>query len=168
MRALSILKSLVDFIWIVTCIPFLIFGFAFIIYMFFDSSILDSLFSNIYVSQISVWQKQFLAFFTFVYVCASVYVFYLFRKTLRFFLQAKPFDSVVINTYKIMGRLLIVLGLSAIVLMFFSHLLLENRFVIHIGITPYLMLLCLGLFFLVLSECFKIAKQAKEENDLTI
>ena len=30
------------------------------------------------------------------------------------------------------------------------------------------MLICLGLFFMVLSEVFKVAKRAKEENNLTI
>ena len=43
-----------------------------------------------------------------------------------------------------------------------------GEFKINLGLTPYLILICLGLFFMVLSEVFKVAKHAKEENELTV
>jgi hypothetical protein len=39
---------------------------------------------------------------------------------------------------------------------------------LEFGLNTHLTLICLGLFFMVLSEVFKIAKTAKQENDLTI
>ncbi|WP_414692206.1 DUF2975 domain-containing protein [Olleya sp. UBA1516] len=36
------------------------------------------------------------------------------------------------------------------------------------GFSSFLIMLCFGLFFMVLSEVFKVAKYTKQENDLTI
>jgi hypothetical protein len=91
-----------------------------------------------------------------------------FRKTLRYFQKVKPFhDEVIANFYKI-GYLLTGIGLGSSVLFFLMRILFENKFKIHLGLSPYLMLVCLGLFFMVLSEVFKVAKHAKEENELTV
>jgi hypothetical protein len=67
-----------------------------------------------------------------------------------------------------MGNLLVATGIAATVLFFVIKLIFESRFEIHLGLTPYVFIVCLGLFFMVLSEIFKIAKTAKQENDLTI
>ncbi len=39
---------------------------------------------------------------------------------------------------------------------------------ITFGFTPFILLLCLGFFFMILSEIFKISRNMKEENELTI
>lgn len=38
----------------------------------------------------------------------------------------------------------------------------------ELGISPFIFLLCLGFFFMILSEIFKISRNMKEENELTI
>lgn len=73
-----------------------------------------------------------------------------------------------INNFNKIGILLVASGIVASVLFFVFKLFIENKFEISLGLSPYLLLVCLGLFFMVLSEVFKIAKEAKEENQLTI
>ena len=51
---------------------------------------------------------------------------------------------------------------------FIQQLILTSQFKVYVGISPQIMITCLGLFFMVLSEVFKIAKAAKEENELTV
>ncbi|WP_290700774.1 DUF2975 domain-containing protein [Lacinutrix sp.] len=169
MRKLIILKSLIDFIWIVTCIP-LLFLIVFVsVYVFVDPTIsgivLDIEETEILNSGLSVKIT--------VLVLASVtligiYCFYLFRKTLRYFQQLKPFHDYVIATYRKIGKLLVITGILATALFFLIKLIFESKFEIHLGMTPYLFIVCLGLFFMVLSEVFLIGKVAKEENKLTI
>ena len=83
MKKLYILKSLVDFVWYVTCIPLIPLTLFFAVYMFFDKEIIQLFF----------------------------------------------------------------------------------KLELHLGISPYLSLICLGLFSMVLSELFKVVKK---ENELTI
>jgi Na+-driven multidrug efflux pump len=98
----------------------------------------------------------------------GMYCFYLFRKTLRYFQQVKPFDKdVIANFYKI-GWLLSIVGSIGSIGFFLGHILLQHQIKLNLGFSPYLTIICLGLFFMVLSELFKVAKKAKEENELTI
>ena len=97
-----------------------------------------------------------------------IYCFYLFRKTLRFFQKAKPFDKMVIHNFNQIGKWLSVSGALGAIGSFVALAVLKNTIQINLGITPFLALVCIGLFFMVLSEIFKVAKHAKEENELTI
>ncbi|SEA15186.1 DUF2975 domain-containing protein [Bizionia paragorgiae] len=168
MRKLIILKSLVDFIWFVSCIPFLLLGLFFSVYIFFDVEALKIY--NVLEQGVVItpWYLKLVTVFLLVMLYVLIYSFYLFRKTLRYFQQVKPFDTYVINTYKKIGNLLIVSGILSAVFFFLFHLLVKSELQINLGIIPYLFTICLGLFFLILSETFKIAKLAKEENQLTI
>jgi hypothetical protein len=98
----------------------------------------------------------------------GIYFIYIFIKTLRYFQQVKPFHIDVINNFNKIGRLFSVIGIAGSLLFFVARLILKNEFKIHFGLSPYLLLICLGLFFMILSEVFKVAKHAKEENELTI
>jgi hypothetical protein len=51
---------------------------------------------------------------------------------------------------------------------FLYRLLYKSKFEIDLSFSPFILTLALGLFFMVLSEVFKIARTAKEENELTI
>ncbi len=169
MRKLNILKSLVDFLWFVTCIPLIPLGLFFSIFIFINNDIIKTPFEfngseleapEIYIKILIV----LLIMLTFI----VIYCFYLFRKTLRYFQRRKPFDEFVIFTFNKTGYLLIFSGISSGVLIFVFQLLFESRVRLNLGLSPYLFIIVLGLFFMVLSEIFKIAKTAKEENDLTI
>ena len=169
MRKLIILKSLIDFIWIIPCIP-IILAITFIsVYMFIEPSILEGLLkindANI-INNGGFIKIGLLLLFTIVLIV--IYCFYLFRKTLRYFRKRNPFNNFIIESYKKIGNLLIISGITATILFFIFKLLIESKFEINLGFSPYLFITCLGLFFLVLSEVFKIAKTAKQENDLTI
>ncbi len=169
MKKLSILKSLVDFIWIVTCIPSVAVILFASIYMFVDASILGFVF-NLEDNEIEDFglSIQLSTLLLFVVIFVIVYCFYLFRKTLQCFQRRKPFDSFIIDTYNKIGNMLVFSGIGATVLFFSFRLIFESKFEIHLGFSPYLFIVCLGLFFMVLSEVFKVAKVAKEENELTI
>jgi len=169
MRKLIILKSLIDFVWIVTCIPALLILAFFAIYIFIEPEalhmILDSDTSDIKNSLMAA-QLFGLVFIALGFII--IYCVYLFRKTLRYFQRVKPFHTdVIVHFYKI-GYLLTGVGIIASVLIFIGQLVFTSQLKINLGLSPYLMLICLGLFFMVLSEVFKVAKKAKEENELTV
>ena len=169
MKKLTILKSLIDFIWILTCIP-LLFLLPFVsIYVFIDPTISRFIF-NIDEAGIlnSATSVKITLLLLVVVILIGLYCFYLFRKTLRYFQQRKPFHDYVITTYRKMGNLLVVTGILATILFFLIKLVFKGKLEIHLGMSPYLFIVCLGLFFMVLSEVFLIAKVAKEENELTV
>ncbi|MCA0131440.1 DUF2975 domain-containing protein [Winogradskyella alexanderae] len=169
MRKLIILKSLVDFIWIVTCIPMIGLLVFFIVFMFIDPESLHLVFDmdEDFLKSSKIMTQIFGLLFVLLFLI-GIYCIYLFRKTLRYFQKVKPFhDEVILNFHKI-GYLLSAIGLVGAILIFVARLILKNEFKINLGLSPYILLICLGLFFMVLSEVFKVAKHAKEENDLTV
>ncbi|WAC00849.1 DUF2975 domain-containing protein [Lacinutrix neustonica] len=168
MKKLIILKALVDFIWIVTCLPLIPIALFFSVYMFFNEGVLKTF--NV-LNQgliITPWYLKIVALLVVSVLFVCIYSFYLFRKTLRYFQNRKPFDDYVIGSYKRIGQLLLVSGISAALISFSFYLFFKNSLTLNFGLSPYLFMVCLGLFFLVLSETFKIAKTAKQENELTI
>ena len=74
----------------------------------------------------------------------------------------------VITSLKKTGNLLIVSGLISLLVSIIGEMYFKESVSISFGLDQNLITICLGLFFLVLSEIFKIAKSAKQENDLTI
>ncbi|WP_370390492.1 DUF2975 domain-containing protein [uncultured Winogradskyella sp.] len=169
MRKLVILKSLVDFIWIVTCLPLIPLLMVFLVMFLMDADILTL--SPWFQNEIQEDSKLYAQVYTVIVVGVAyvlIYSFFLFRKTLRYFQKVKPFDQKVIRYFNTIGMLLSISGLIASVLTFLARLVFKNSIEINLGITPYLFLICLGLFFMVLSEVFKVAKHAKEENELTV
>lgn len=169
MRKLIILKSLIDFIWIVTGIPSIILGIAIIPCLFIYPSIFETL--PILPGETSIANNllvQFIVLILILSFLSSIYGLYLFRKILRYFQKAQPFDLFVINTFNKIGWTLSIAGILSSTMLFLLRLILESSFTISFGLTPYLVLICLGLFFMVLSETFRVAKLHKQENDLTI
>jgi hypothetical protein len=59
-------------------------------------------------------------------------------------------------------------GISSSILFFVFRLFSDSKFQMSLGLTPYIFVICLGLFFMILSEVFMVAKHAKDENELTI
>lgn len=169
MRKLIILKSLVDFIWIVLCIPLIPLLLFFAVYIFIDPSIIElvSLSEKIMIKDANIYAQLFVLLLMMV-VYIEIYSLYLFRKTLRYFQKVQPFHTQVILNFGRIGNLLVYAGIAGIVIMFAIRLILQQKLVIGFGVSPYLVAICLGLFFMVLSEVFKVAKHAKEENELTV
>ena len=96
-----------------------------------------------------------------------IYGLYLFRKILLSFQKLKIFDLKVIKNFNKIGILILIASLLSGIPAFIVKLL-QREASIEIGLNPLVLLFCLGLFFMVLSEVFMIAKIQKEENDLTV
>lgn len=169
MRKLIILKSLIDFIWFVTCIPSILLLAFFAIYIFIEPESLNLVFdTDLAVKNTSEIAIQIFGLLFIVLAFVTIYCLYLFRKTLRYFQKVKPFHNNVISNFYKIGYLLSGIGLLSSIALFIAQLFFKNEFKINLGLSPYVMLICLGLFFMVLSEVFKVAKHAKEENELTV
>ncbi|REG89122.1 DUF2975 domain-containing protein [Winogradskyella sediminis] len=169
MRKLIILKSLIDFVWIVTCIPGILICLFLAVYMFVAPESLNLfLDADDSIIETSVLSVQLFGLVFIVLGFVTIYCVYLFRKTLRYFQRVKPFHADVITNFYKIGYLLTGVGIIASVLIFLGQLVFTSQLKINLGLSPYLMLICLGLFFMVLSEVFKVAKKAKEENELTV
>lgn len=95
------------------------------------------------------------AFFTFAL--------YLFRKLLALFEKKKFFhDDVIKNLDQTGYAILIGYGICAVALFIYSTLV-EGSMEIKFGISS-VFSICLGLFFMVLSDVFAMVKKSKEEN----
>ena len=169
MKKLVVLKSLVDYTWLISCIPLLIALPVIVIWMFIDSKLIEKL--NLITEESTSTELIYAMFYVIlisILIYVGIYCFYLFRKTLRYFQKSKPFHSDVIRNFNKIGKLLNVIGIGGCLGIFFGQFFLKNVLSISFGISPYVMIICLGLFFMILSELFKVAKVAKEENELTI
>ncbi|MGY0391406.1 DUF2975 domain-containing protein [Bizionia sp. KMM 8389] len=168
MRKLTILKSIIDFVWILSCIPILIFGLGLVIYIFFNADFLSVMEIEGFNSDLPLWLKQITVLIFYIIACSVIYALFLFRKTLRYFQKRKPFHSYVINTYNTIGKILVVIGLCSMLMMLTMSLISSSKLVIGLGVSPYLVMIALGLFFMVLSELFRVAREAKQDSELSI
>jgi hypothetical protein len=98
------------------------------------------------------------------------YALYLFRKVLTLFEKKKIFHDDVIKNFDQIGKAIII-GYFVMAVPYMLYVLLtENRVDISVefGLNESILVLGAGLFFIVLSEVFLVAKNIKEENDLTV
>jgi len=168
MRKLNILKSILDFLWIVS-MPIIIIILIFIPALFFvdDLKGIPFAINGQDLLAIDFISKIILSLVMISYLIL-LYCLFLFRKVLRFFQQLKLFDVFVHTTMNKIGLLLIISAFLSGVPSFLYSIIYNNKFEIDLSFSPFILTLSLGLFFMVLSEVFKIAKTAKEENELTI
>jgi len=168
MRKIHILKAIVDLVWIFT-MPLILFIILFIplLFIYDDLGSIDLEVINIALFSADTFGKFLISIVLLTYGLL-IYCLFLFRKLLRYFINRKVFDEYVIKTFHKIGILLVISGVITLVISFVSRLHFQQEFKIEIGMNEHLVVLCLGLFFMVLSEIFRIAKTAKQENDLTI
>lgn len=168
MRKLQILKAIIDFIWIIAVpitIPATI---ILLVLMNFNGfSDIDFQFVGIELKLNSIFSKLLLTLLGIIFLL-QIYSLHIFRKVLGYFKQVKIFDDFVISSFNKIGKSLIISGISILVIGFLGRIYLQNQITISAGFHPYLIVIALGLFFQILSEIFKIAKNQKQENDLTI
>ena len=166
MRKLNFLKGIVDFVWItmLITIPFLLF---FVGMVLFSNEPLD-IPIKINGTTLEVVDFKSKLIFVFLIISASliIYGLFLFRKLLRLFQLRVIFDSEIVMLLKRIGFVIILSAFLGGIPNFISELL-NNNISLSLGLNPFVLLFSLGLFFLVLSEVFTIAKSIKEENDLT-
>lgn len=168
MRKLIILKSIVDLVLILTIptIPFILF---FIPYSFISDSfnIIPFKINGQEVEIIDFGTKIILALMLCSYLIL-IYCLYLFRKILRSFRSVKIFDILVINNFNKMGYLFIIYAFLTGFPSIIYRLLYHKKITVEFGLNSFFLMLCLGFFFIILSEIFKISKKMKDENELTI
>lgn len=167
MRKLNILKSIIDFFFIITIIA--TFG-AF-------TSTISYLFTNNMHGTIKINGEPFVprtSFSKIIMVIALmcelmyVYSFYLLRKVVMLFQNRRIFDLDVIKLFNQIGILLITLAIiskiSTLILNFVEK---DFKFKFDTNDSFFISII-LGLFFIVISAIFKSAKELKEENELTV
>ena len=168
MKKTQILKSIVDLIWIVTApigVPLILVGIPFI--LFYDSTNLEMKIIGVELLVQSTFSKT-LATLSLLNFLLIIYRLHLFRKSLRYFLNTKVFDVFVINSFRKIGNILTISGVVSTLLSIASSLYFDQKLTMEFGLNSNLILIALGLFFMILSDAFNIAKSAKQENDLTI
>ncbi len=167
MRKIHVLKAIVDLVWILTCllIPFIIICIPLL--FIYDIGDLNISISNINLSTLTNFGKTLISISLISYLML-IYSLFLFRKVLGYFLRLKIFDFYVIKTFQKIGILLSISGLISLAISIISNLYFNQKFKLEIGMNEHIIMICLGLFFMILSEIFKIGKISKEENDLTV
>jgi hypothetical protein len=167
MKKLNLLKTIIDFVWIIALIfiPFLLFfiGYLLILKEPFDIPIK---LNGVEINVLDVNAKIVLFFATLSYLVV-LYGLYFIKKLLRLFQLKIIFHDKIIFYFKRIGNLFVISGFLSGIPAFFYKVA-QGEIKIEIGANPFLYLVSLGLFFMVLSEVFKIAKTMKEENDFTI
>lgn len=168
MRKIQVLKALVDFIWIVS-MPFIPIALLLIPFMFLytDLGVFHININGIKIEIID-FPSKILGSIAIITGLLAIYVLYLFRKMLRYFLNMKIFDNHVITSFNKIGGLLIIIGFISVALSISAKLYLNQSFSLNIGLNANIITLASGIFFLILSEVFKIANTMKQENELTI
>ncbi|WP_394758326.1 DUF2975 domain-containing protein [Flavobacterium sp.] len=167
MKKLNLLKTIVDYFWVISLIATPLFLF-FVFYLLFTGETLDIpiKINGLEVKTVDLASKIILIFGVFSYLL-FLYGIYYFKKLLYLFQLRKIFVDEVVDYFNKIGYVFL---LSAILagIPLFIYKILKNEVNLELGGSPFLYLISLGLFFLVLSEVFKIAKNMKEENDLTV
>jgi len=167
MKKINILKAIVDLLWIFSMpVVLIIIGVSFTTF-FVDLSDLNIELNTINMNQNDLFSKILFVISSLNYLLLIVAL-YFFRKVLTNFVRVRVFEEVVISSFKKIGNLLMFSGFISLIISIIGKIYFEQKVSLEFGLNQHLVLICLGLFFLVLSEIFKIAKNVKQENDLTI
>ena len=167
MKKINILKAIVDLLWIFSVpVVLIIIGISFTTF-FVDLSDLNIELNTININQNDLFSKILFVVSSLNYLLLIVAL-YFFRKVLTNFIRVRIFEEVVISSFKKIGNLLTFSGFISLIISIIGKIYFEQKVSLEFGLNQHLVIICLGLFFLVLSEIFKIAKNAKQENDLTI
>jgi len=167
MKKINILKAIVDLLWIFSMpVVLIIIGISFTTF-FVDLSDLNIEMNTINMNQNDLFSKILFVVSSLNYLLLIVAL-YFFRKVLTNFVRLRVFEEVVISSFKKTGNLITFSGFISLIISIIGEIYFEQKVSLEFGLNQHLVLICLGLFFLVLSEIFKIAKNTKQENDLTI
>jgi hypothetical protein len=168
MKTITVLKTLIN-IYYYLMIVALVAGFITIpLLLFTNQPYTMSLFGN----QIDIGELSIGKSITVITLLGLVLYFYfraiqVMRNTVKELVVGQYFSERVITNFKKMGTLFLICGIGFFVVNIILKLLLENRLSVGLDSSLFLFVIT-GLFFLFLSEVFKVAKDATEENNLTI
>ena len=170
MRKLNILKTVLDFFWffslisaigIIVFLPFYLFG--------SEMDIPVKIKGQEIASQ-SIFSKA-IVFINVVCGLIFLYSIYLLRKVVGLFQKREIFNDEVVRLFNLIGKLIVISSIMSSGSIFIYNMIERN----HIGLSldfgsydSFLISVSIGLFFMVISEIFKIANTMKAENELTI
>lgn len=170
MRKLNILKAILDFFWFFSLLA-VIGLIIFLPFYLFDSEMdIAVKIKGQEISSQTILSKAIVV----VNIIGSLlflYSIYLLRKVVNLFQKREIFNDEVVRLFNLIGKLIVASSIIGSFSIFMYNIIERN----HLGISldfgsydSFLISVSLGLFFMVISEVFKIAKTLKEENDLTI
>ncbi|MGB0890962.1 MAG: DUF2975 domain-containing protein [Flavobacteriaceae bacterium] len=167
MRKIKTLRIIVDIIWIISIVGLILVA-VIGVYAFLSGGLSDNFkFNGIETSKLSKL-NLFLIIFLNAFNLLIYYCIYLFREIVHAFDNLKVFSKTVIDNFNKIGFILILVGIINTVNSLLTTLVYE-KFSSSFSLNwNTLGLVALGLFCSVLSEIFKISKNLKKENDLTI
>lgn len=168
MRKLNLLKAIVNYVWIMSliCYPLIIILIAILIITNTNVSDLPFKMSGNYLHLDSTIGK-IVTVISVLNFGLMLYVLFNFKKLLDNFTKRLIFE---VETYTLLskiGRLIISSSLIYLLAETLNNLSSEV-IQVQFGFGPFIYLISLGLFFIVLSEAFLMGKRIKEENELTI
>jgi hypothetical protein len=167
MRKLQILKTIVDYVWVLSliCYPLAIL-LAIMVFINEDTFDIPLTFIGNTIDVSQPMGKIALVIHLINFGVMLISIFY-FRKLLSGFSKRLIFEDEACKLLNKIGNFVIV-GALLYFLADFQSKVAHHKIGVAIGFGPFLYLLALGLFFKVLSEVFMMAKKIKEENELTI
>lgn len=167
MRKLQVLKTIVDLVFIFS-MPLVLICIGIAIGVFFiDFETINLKINTISFNSNDFVSKLFISISSLNYLLL-IAALYFFKKVIHYFIRVKIFEEYVINSFLKIGNLLLISGIISLIIAFISRIYLNSEIHFEIGLNQHIVIICLGLFFIILSEIFKIAKHHKQENDLTI
>jgi hypothetical protein len=167
MRKIKILKAIVDFIWWTSIIGLTVIFFILIGVLIGIIPVSPNFTINkIDTQNLTTLQQTILIILNLVNLLI-IYCLYLFRQIIHSFNSLKIFNLLIIKNFNRIGFHLVIVGFAYILNNFLTHIFnnvlqVELEFGVGIGC------ISLGLFSIILSEIFTIAKTAKQENESTI
>ncbi len=173
MRKLWILKTILDFLFIILIMLGAILALCFGLFLFSGDVKMLSIFFTVKdikgVNTIGETEAFLMLIIIMIVYGLFVYSIFVLRKIIRLFTRMKLFEPYVIKGFHRMGLCFVLIACLSNIPVFLYKIFQGNIYIeFHSGLGSFLSVLCLGLFFMILSTIFKIAKHAKEENELTI
>ncbi|WP_310377413.1 DUF2975 domain-containing protein [Flavobacterium sp.] len=170
MKKVKVLKTLLDFFWYTTIVGTFTVAIIFVFVIISEDSFKTSI--DIFGEKIipSPQETILLILLSLILLGSIFNALFNLRKLIALFDKCIIFDNQNIRFLKNIGTSLMFTALLILILIIAGNYILLNNGVLK-GSFPfgYIFLTAIsGLFFLVLSEVFNIAKMTKEENDLTI
>lgn len=169
MKKLNLLKTLLDlfyFFTLLTVVLITVFG---IMALFGDEAIPLKIKGE--EITVSGWSEKLLVVILMISFFCFIYAILLLRKVVGYFVKREIFDEKVIENLNKIGKFLIAAALLQNIPLFVYKMVVRNHVGFEFGIDGFdslLLAVGLGLFFMVLSEVFKIAKNFKEDSELSV
>lgn len=169
MKKLQILKAVLDLIWFFSIVIEIVMIVSLILHLFntnihFHITIMQNMATD------TISSKIFLTI-SILSTLLFIYSIYLLRKVVVLFQKGEIFNDKVICSFDLIGKLNILYTIINIVSLFIYILVTESKIDFSLNFSSnnsFLISISIGLFFMVISEIFKIAKNMKEDSDLMI